>query len=125
MRDLKSNIGVVQSIAPAAITSTTEGAGVDLQDYGSAVVVFHPGTITDGTHTPTVEESDDNSSFSAVATADLQGTLAALTSDTVQRVGYKGTKRYIRAVSTVAGASTGGVYGAEVVVGNPAVGPIA
>lgn len=125
MRDLKSNIGVVQSIAPAAITATASGAGIDLQGFNSACVVFHPGTITDGTHTPKVQESDDDSTYTDVAAADLQGTLAALASDTIQRVGYKGTKRYIRAVSTVAGATTGGVYGAEVILGNPALAPVA
>lgn len=125
MRDLKSKIDVVQSITPAAKTATGNGTGVDLQGFGSAMVVFHPGTITDGTHTPTIEESDDNSAFTAVAAADTQGTLAALASNVIQRVGYIGTKRYIRAVVTVAGASTGGVYGATVVRGNPALAPTA
>lgn len=125
MKDLKSKIGVVQCIAAAAITATAEGTGVDLQGFNSACVVFSPGTITDGTHTPSVEESDDNSNWTTVADADLQGTLAALASNTIQRVGYKGNKRYIRAVSTVAGASTGGVYGADVILGDPSLAPVA
>jgi hypothetical protein len=125
MRDLKSNIDLVQSLSPAVTTATTNGAGVDLQGFGSAVVVFHPGAITDGTHTPSVEESDDDAAYATVAAADLQGTLAVLADDTIQRVGYIGTKRYVRAVSTVAGATTGGVYGAEVVRGNGSLTPLA
>lgn len=105
------------SLAPAARTATVNGTGVDLANRDAATVVFQVGTITDGTHTPKVQESADNSSFTDVAAADLVGTLAALASNVNQKVGYIGTKQYIRAVSTVAGASTGGVYGAIVIRG--------
>lgn len=124
MRDLKSNISEVTSLAPAARTATANGTGVDLKGFGSAEVLFVPGTITDGTHTPSVMESDDNSTYTAVAAADLDGTLAALASTTNQVVGYKGSKRYIRATSTVAGATTGGVYAAVVILGLPNVAPV-
>lgn len=124
MRDLKSNISEVTSLAPAARTATASGTGVDLKGFGSAEVLFVPGTITDGTHTPSVMESDDNSTYTAVAAADLDGTLAALASTTNQVVGYKGSKRYIRATSTVAGATTGGVYAAVVILGLPNVAPV-
>lgn len=124
MKDLQSMLGPVVSIAAAAITSTQNGDGVDLQGFNSAAVIITPGTITDGTHTPKVEESDDNSAWSDVAAADLVGSLSALASDTVQKVGYKGTKRYIRVTSTVAGASSGGVYAAVVVRGHPNLAPV-
>ncbi|MBI5427265.1 MAG: hypothetical protein HZA02_03175 [Nitrospinae bacterium] len=124
MRDMKNNVDAVTSINPAAQTATVNGAGVDLRGFESAMVVFHPGTIADGTHTPKIQESDDNSAFTDVA-ADQQGTLTALASNTVQRVGYIGSKRYIRAVSTVAGATTGGVYGALVLRGSPNIAPAA
>lgn len=125
-RDLKSNVDVVTSIDPAAITATATGTGVDLRGYDSAMMVFHPGTVTDGTHTPTMEESDTlGSGYTTVATVDLQGTLAVLATDTIQRVGYIGSKRYIRAISTVSGTTTGGVYGVTVVRGNPHQTPLA
>lgn len=118
-RDLVSLIAVGASLAAAARTASANGTGVDLAGYGSAAVVFASGTITDGTHTPSLEESNDNSTFTAVAAADMTGTLAALASNTIQEVGYIGTKRYIRAVVTVSGSpSTGGVYNALVVRGN-------
>lgn len=125
LRDLKSDIDVAQTLGPAARTASANGAGVDLRGYDSAAVVFHPGTITDGTHTPKLQESDDNATFTDVAAGDQSGTLAALASNTIQRVGYKGTKRYIRAVSTVAGATTGGVYSAEVMRGHAHHKPLA
>jgi len=120
MRDIKSNVDEAQSLAPAAITSTTNGSGVDIRGYDSAMAVVHPGTRTDGTHTPKLQESDDNSTFTDVASSDLQGTFAAIASNTIQRVGYVGSKRYLRVVTTVSGATVGAVYGATIVRGNPA-----
>ncbi len=125
MRDLKNNIDEVTSIAPAAHAASVNGTGVDLKGFDGAVVSFVVGAITDGTHTPTVEESDDNITYTAVAAADLEGTLVDLTANTNQRVGYKGSKRYIRPVSTVAGATTGGVYAATVIRGIAHMRPVA
>ena len=124
-RDLKSNIDIVASLAPAARTATASGAGVDLRGYESAVAAFVPGTVTDGAHTPSVEESDDDSTFTAVAAADLLGSLADLASNVTQRVGYRGSKRYIRAKITVSGASTGAVDAALVIRGNAVQQPLA
>src|SRR4051812_5540596 len=107
-RNIDNEIDVKQSLAPAARTTTASGTGVDLQDFDAAMVVFHPGAITDGTHAPSVEESDDDSTYTAVAAGDLHGTLANLAANTVQRVGYLGTKRYIRAKITVTGSPATG-----------------
>jgi hypothetical protein len=82
-------------------------------------VIFDVGVITDGTHTPKLQESNDNSSWNDVAAGDREGTLANLASNAVQRAGYKGAKRFLRAVVTVAGATTGGVYGAVILRGDP------
>lgn len=118
--DLNKEVATATSLAPAARTSTANGTGVDLQNYGSAMVVWNVGAITDGTHTPSIQESDDNSTFTAVAAADLSGTAVALVASTNQEIGYTGTKRYIRAVTTITGSpSTGGVYAALVVRGRP------
>lgn len=118
MRDLTTEVDVKASVAPAAHTASVNGSSVDLQDYDSAVVAFVPGTITDGTHTPKVQDSPDGTTWTDVAAADLQGTLAVLASNAPQKVGYVGNQRYVRAVVTVAGATTGGVYGAVVLAGD-------
>lgn len=123
-RDFHNEFASANSLTPAARTTTANGSGVDLAGYRAAAVVFIVGAITDGTHTPKVQESDDNSSFTDVGASDLSGTLAALTASTNQEVSYIGTKRYIRAVSTITGSpSTGGVYAAVVVRGNPVTAP--
>ena len=114
--DFKNGQTIVNSLPPAARTATASGTGVDTANAGGVTVVFPAGTRTDGTHTPSVEESADNSSWSAVAAADLVGTLAAITTDSVQQVAYIGTKRYVRPKVTVAGATSGAVYGAHVIL---------
>lgn len=124
MLDLKNRIEQKNSLAPAARTATANGTGVDLANREGAVVAFHSGTITDGTHTPKVQESDDNSTFSDVGAADQIGTLANIASNAIQEVGYIGTKRYIRAVVTVSGATTGGVYSAVAILGGAKKQPI-
>lgn len=113
--DTKQIQDAQNSLAPAARNASADGTGIDLANFASATVVFVVGAITDGTHTPKVQESDDNSAFTDVAAANLIGSLAVLAANTNQRVGYRGAKRYIRAVSTVAGATTGGVYAAVVI----------
>jgi len=127
--DLKSNVDVVQSLAPATRNAASNGSAVDLQGYYAAMVVFSVGAVTDGTHTPKVQEAPDDGTgnpgvWTDVASADLDGTLANLSANSVQRVGYKGTKRFIRAVVTSSGV-TGAAYSAEVVRGRPAASPVA
>ncbi|HXF71505.1 MAG TPA: hypothetical protein VNO79_02715 [Actinomycetota bacterium] len=120
MQDLYNEISVAQSLAPAARTASANGAGVDLQGFDAAVVVVETGAITDGTHTIQVEESADNSTFTAVADADLQGTepaIGAADDNKVYEIGYMGTKRWLRVSVTVSGATSGGVYAAHVVRG--------
>lgn len=130
MRDLVSNVGPVASIAPDTNrTATTEGAGVDIRGFESATVLFQFGVVTDGTWTPSIEESDDNVSFAAAPAGAVLGTLTAVTSssdETVQKAGYRGGKPYIRAVVTETVASTTGAkFAALVVRGHPHVAPVA
>lgn len=126
--DLYNNLSAATTLAPAVRTESANGTGVDLQGYEGALVIVQAGTVTDGTHTIEVQESIDNSTFTAVSDGDLQGTEPAITSsndEAVYEIGYRGTKRYIRAVVTVTGSpSTGGVYGALVVRGNPRKYPV-
>lgn len=125
-RDLHNSISSIVGIVPAGNrTTTTTGTGVDLAGYRSAAIVLVPAAITDGTHTPTLEESDaSGSDYTAVAAANMSGTLAALAASTIQEVSYLGSKRYIRVVITVTGSpSTGGIYAAVIVRGDPVTGP--
>lgn len=113
-RDLKNNVSVAQSLAPAARTAAADGAAVDLANYASATVVIDAGTATGTTPSFTfeVQESDTTTSgdFTAVADADLDGTEPVITDANdvaVYKIGYRGRKRYLRVtIETVGGTST-------------------
>ena len=109
MRDMKNNMDAVNSLDPNNYTATTNGTGVDVRDFDGALMVFSAGTLdvanADEVYTPSVEESDDNSTYNAVASADLEGILSNLTANSIQRVGYRGSKRYVRAVLTISGTT--------------------
>lgn len=125
MRDLKSNIKPMTSIAPQSLTAAANGTGVDLKGYDSAAVVFNAGAIggTTPSFTFAVQESDDNSTFTDVAAANLVGSAPVVTTNNagVSWVGYAGNKRYIRAIAkTVSGTSPTLLATAVVVLGHPA-----
>lgn len=122
------NLSPAASIHPESLTAAKDGDTVDLQGYDAATVVFQSGTITDGEDwTPTIEEADDDGSgspdtWTTVAAADLTTALAVFEDaddDEVRWTGYKGTKRYIRAVLTPGDVTTGGVFSAVVIRGLP------
>ena len=125
MNELHDNIQVQQTLAPAARAASATGSSVDLSGFEAVEIVALVGTISDGTHALTVEESDDGSTWSAVAASDLLGSFANLASNTPQRVGYIGGKRYLRVKTTVTGATNGGVYGVSVILGKPRHAPVA
>ncbi len=123
--DFYNNLAnAVTTLAPAARTAGANGSTVDLQGYEGVLIQAVVGTITDGTHSLTVQESDDGTTWSNVAAANLQGSFANLATDTNQKVGYLGTKRYIRVDAAVSGATTGGIYAVIVVRGAPRKAPV-
>lgn len=127
MLDQSRDISVAQSIAPGVKTTTQTGTGVDLQGFEKATVVVYAGVLTDGTYAITVEESDVlGSGYAAVAAEDtvdgdgdgtILPTLAATDDNATVEIGYKGIKRFIRPVVTLAGITSGGVFGALVIRG--------
>lgn len=130
MRDMKSNIDVGVSLHPAARAASGTGTGVDLRGYDGALCVINFGAWTDGTHTPKLQESDTDvgTAYTDVGTADQLGTFSAISgtagSNSVQRVGYIGSKRYVRAFITVASGTTGALSGANIVRGEPRQAPL-
>lgn len=127
-REIVNGLSAAQSLAPAARTSDADGSGVDLRGFDSAMALIDLGAWTDGTHTFEVQESDDNSTFTAVADADLIGSEpvvdAADEDNTVHRIGYVGSKRYLRVSVGVASATSGAVYGASILRGHAAQQPV-
>ena len=125
-RDLHNNIKVTPAINPgAAITgnSTTDSATIDTQGAESLEFVIQSGTITDGAFAYKLQEGDaaNLSDVADVAAADClgaAGSFAATDDNVVKRIGYKGSKRYVRVRLTQSGATSGGVMGAVAVQGH-------
>ena len=115
--------GAVVSIVAAAQETAQNGTAADLKGYRGALIVANVGAFVSGDdNTITIEESDDNSAFSAVANADLRGGDNAIVVDgtadasVVYLRGYVGNKRYVR-VAIAASATTGHIIGAVIMRG--------
>lgn len=128
MKDGISGIGLATALAPADYAATTKGTAVDLQGFNSATLVVNSGAITSaGLYDVKMQESDTTTDgdFTDVVAGDLLGALpAALAATSVYKQGYKGAKRYIRAVITKQ-SGTSIVAGAVVVRGHPFDAPVA
>lgn len=121
--EIASQAKVAISIAPAVQKANTTGSAVDLSDGMEASVIITVGAYVDTTFTFKLQESDDNSSYSDVASSDIYGTAISVTADSAAAqtgiIGYKGFKRYIKVVATKGGtASTGNLISAVVVLTN-------
>ena len=134
MRQSLYNVARAKATLAIALRTngTVNGTTVDLHENKdasrSAMLVVQTGTITDGSHAIILQESDDNSAWGTVAAADLQGsapTDVAADDDVLFELGYKGSKRYLRASVTTSGATTGGTFGAVIVRAFPRRAPIA
>jgi len=99
--DLYSDTKVCSSIKPKAVTVAENGTGVDTSCFEAALCILYCGVQSGTSNTFRVAESDDNSTFTLVADADLIGgtnTIAITTAndETIYARGYRGKKRYIR-----------------------------
>lgn len=127
--DLKSILGVNQSIDPVAVAtgnSPQTGAACDTRSFDSGMFVISVGAIVAaGLATIALQEGDlaDSSDMANIAAADLEGAIAAFVTSAPQRIGYKGSKRYVRAVATyVSGTSI--VLGVNFIKGRPRALPV-
>ena len=128
VRDLKNNISIAGSLAPAARTASVNGTAIDLRGYDAAMVRVSFGAYTDGTHTPKLQHSVDGATYTDVAVSDMDGAFVAVNSsvgaNTAQDVGYLGEQRYLRVVMTVSSATSGALSSAVIVAGYPHNAPV-
>ena len=121
MKAIKDIYLVQNMIAPKAISATTTSSAINLANANSNTVAICPGVWTDGTHTFSMTESADNTTYTAVAAADLVGTFSVISGTAtavVQAVSYIGAKQYIKVIDTVTSATTGMVFGVEFIGSN-------
>ncbi len=136
MKDLHSSIKVSRAISPVVITAgdaTLTGEIIDTLDYDSLEFAVASGAVTDGVFTCAVWHDDaSNMATEAVCTsAELLGSAPVFTGvtaaddNTVKRVGYRGSKRYVRIKAVQTGATTGGYLTAIAIQGHAHVAPVA
>ena len=137
MKDMSNTIATAVSLKSAVYTSATNGTGVDLQGYESATLMASVGAEGDTLSSSvyfelSLEHSDDNSTFTDVAQADItDGTISSGgiwlkldgtdggnpdTAGDGYRVGYVGGKRYIRGVLAKTGSHSNGTAISMIVV---------
>lgn len=128
MRDLANNVAAVQAVAPAVLSATNTSAAIDLQGFESAAVIINTGAIVSaGDFTAKLQESDTTTGgdFTDVVAANLVGSFpASLVADSVVKVGYVGSKRYLRTVITK-NSGTSIAAGAVILKGNAHSRPVA
>lgn len=133
-RDLNSNIKASPALnAQSIATNTTvNGAIIDTRGFEGLAFLIQSATITDGTFTPSLTEGDQAnlSDGAAVQAADMIGTVAAATfiatdDNVTKKLGYKGSKRYVRLNLTSTGVTTGGAMSGTAVLGFPRHAPAA
>ncbi|KAA0592952.1 hypothetical protein J2848_005692 [Azospirillum lipoferum] len=136
MRDLMNSIHPLRAISPqAAVTDNTALVSqiIDVRGYDSLTFVILSGGLTDpnATFSVLVEHGSDSglSDAAAVADDDLLGTeaLAGMTyadDNETRKIGYVGSKRYVRLTVTPSGNDSGNVFvSAVAVLGHPRMFP--
>lgn len=144
MRDLLNDLQFKVALAPvasAADNTAWVSAIIDRQGYDSAGFVILTGALpdADATFTVLVEDGDASnlSDAAAVVDGDLIGqdptsatapeaqagfTFAA--DNSVRKIGYRGTKRYLRLTITPANNASASLYAAVAVLGNAEQKPV-
>ena len=129
--DLKNNISVKNALNIASISTNTTTAGVEIDTQGYESVTFEiiTGARTDGTVTPLIQETDTSGSYSGSVDDDnligLEADAALSVAQSRSRIGYIGTKRYVKLSLVSTSVTTGLTAGASVILGNPKSAPVA
>lgn len=136
MRDQMNLIHPVAAVKPQTQTNADTaivGPIIDRKGYESLTLVLIAGTMTDADATAvvTLEHGDDSglSDTAVPAAADLVGTLALMNfqfDDDIEcrKIGYVGSKRYVRATITPTGNNSGAFPVAMVaILGHPVASP--
>lgn len=122
MRSVFDAIKAAFSLRPNALTSTTNGTGVDTMGYNSLAAVLEVGTVSGTSPTLDVklQESDTlGGTYTDITGATFTQVTASNASQKIRLdgLGVGGRKRFIRAVATIAGTSPSFACGVELILG--------
>ena len=130
--DIVHNLKMTAGWAGATInsdTNTTSTIVIDSQGFESVAFAVYSGTVTDGTYTLKIMETDNSdgtTDAAEVGSYQSQGSFAAADDSVVKKVGAKLTKRYCTLRITSASTSSGAVFkGAVALLGSARNAPVA
>lgn len=141
MEDLANNIQIKRAISPVSVSDTTATVSqiIDLQGYESCVFAINIGSVADADATFTVllEEgsASDLSDNAAVADADMISQTVGTAPETaagfqfdsdnqVRKLGYIGSKRYVRLTITPAANASAALFSAIAILGDANINPV-
>lgn len=129
IEDLKNNLSIRSGLAAATIATdtTTNGIAINMQGFEGGVMMLRVGTLTDGTYTLGVEESDSSGSgYTAIPAARLGATPIALAAaNEHDAIGFLANKQFVRATILSAATTSGADITASCALGMPNQGPVA
>lgn len=124
-RNLEEIIKPNQSLKSAARTATANGTEVNLTGFDECLIFIDAGVVTDGTHTITVQTAPTSGgTFTTVSGFSLALTSAVDDQPRVGSINLRKKDKFLRAVTTVSGATTGGVYSVSIIGGSPTIEPV-
>ena len=114
-QDLK-NRGTGSVHIPAASiatdTTTNPAASLEVGDAVSILFLLASGAWTDGSYTPNIQESDDDSAWTEVSADRIIGAETAIgAANTMVTIGVHPTKKYVRCQVVSASTTTGAIIG--------------
>jgi len=145
IQEIHSSSLAVSAFATVTVTiatdTTTYSSAIDRRGYSAIEFFVNSGVITDGAYTITLVECDTSGgTYTDVAAGNQLGASAAkdngaiyytssiafaLTEDqTVKRIGYTGTKNFVKLKIVSTGTTTGGIFGGVVVKANAMSTPV-
>ena len=116
-QDLRSRVTVSESLTNISRSSTANGTSVDMSGFEGAMILYTIGLVVGTAATVVLEDSDDDSAFTAVAAAkqvtNLPATISTTEDVNIYSAQYFGNRRHLRVAITAVGTTI--IMGATVV----------
>jgi len=135
MRSSLATMHLARAISPVSVADNTAQTSeyVDVKGYDSLTFAIAIGSVADAdaTFAVTMTECDTSGgNYTAVATADITGTLTLAgfqfdDDNEVRKVGYRGSKRYVKLVITPSANASAALMSAVAVLERPSLAPTA
>lgn len=131
VKDLHNQIDkrIALNVQAISTNTTTDGNIIDTQGFKSVEFLYFTGAYTDGSYSLLITEGDASNLSDGTSTGNsdvlTETTLAITAANTVKKIGYIGTKRYLRFRCVSTSVTSGATLGAICVLSDPDSSPVA